>query len=65
MENALYSQTSFTIYDRSYISCLKVIFKQGKLLQLRVELENNVNAMEYATRRGILLVGNCVLKLHL
>ena len=29
-----------------------MIFKRGKLSKLRVELENNVNAMKYATRRG-------------
>ena len=28
VEKVLYSQISFTIYDRFYISCLKLIFKQ-------------------------------------
>ena len=51
VEKVLYSQISFTIYDRFYISCLKLIFKQ---VESRV---GNVNAIEYVTRRGILLVG--------
>ena len=52
-EKGLYSQTSFTIYDRYYISYLKLIFKQGKLWQMTVEC---------ATRRGILLIGNFIPK---
>ena len=51
VEKVLYSQISFTIYDRFYISCLKLIFKQ---VECRV---GNGNAIEYVTRRGILLVG--------
>ena len=56
VEKVLYSQISFTIYDRFYISCLKLIFKQ---VESRV---GNVNAIEYGTRRGILLVGNFIPK---
>ena len=39
VEKVLYSQTSFTVYERYDISYLKLIFKQGKLSQSRGELE--------------------------